>query len=234
MPMIGPEIRAVFFDAVGTLLMPAVPVWTTYAECARRHGMNVSEDDVSARFVAAFMRQEKRDLQDGWRTDEAREQARWRAIVAEVFPGADADACFAELWQWFSTAVAWAVNPDAPAVLAALADRGLVVGIASNFDSRLNGLLASMPELSALRDRSVVSSSVGWRKPAREFFAALVRAAGSAPERILYVGDDLRNDVHGATAAGLRAVLYDPEIRPNSGDRIHSLRDLLRDTGVSS
>ena len=61
--------------------------------------------------------------------------------------------------------------PDAADVLSELARRGLTVGMASNFDSRLIVLLESVPRTAPKRNRCVViSSSVGSRKPAREFF----------------------------------------------------------------
>jgi len=112
-------------------------------------------------------------------------------------------------------------------VLAGLTNRGIAVGVASNFDARLVALLDGIPVLAPLRGRCVVSSLVGWRKPAAEFFAALAAACGCEPGRILYVGDDLRNDIDGATAAGLRAVLYDPDGRSTQTPRIRQLRDIL-------
>ncbi|MFI1192827.1 HAD family hydrolase [Micromonospora sp. NPDC020750] len=44
------------------------------------------------------------------------------------------------------------------------------------------------------------------KKPAPEFFAAVVDAAGVPPERIVHVGDSPSHDVLGARRAGLRAV----------------------------
>ena len=82
------------------------------------------------------------------------------------------------------------------------------------------------PELAPARGRCVVSSLVGWRKPAPQFFAALVEAAGCQSHQVLYVGDDKRNDLDGATAAGLRAVLLDPAAENSGADRIRGLRDL--------
>jgi putative hydrolase of the HAD superfamily len=232
--MIDPDIRAVFFDAVGTLLFPHVPVCRTYAECAGRHGAAVTEEELRVPFREAFARQEKRDAHDEWRTDEDRERMRWRAIVEDVLPGVHADSCFSELWSWFSTTGAWTLNPDAAGVIRDLASRGITIGMASNFDARLAGLVQSFPELSPMRDRCVISSLVGWRKPARQFFHAMIGAAGCEPRQILYVGDDLRNDIHGATAAGLRALLFDPDGRSDGGPRIRTLRDLLAGSGVTT
>lgn len=224
--MIDAALKAVFFDAVGTLITTQVPVGRTYAEFARKHGAEISEDQVRDAFRESFARQEKRDGHDGWRTDENRERYRWRTIVEEIVP-ANADACFADLWEYFSQPAAWQVHPEASRVLNELDDRGLTVGIASNFDSRLNHVLAGWPDLRVVQPRCVVSSLVGWRKPAKEFFAAVVQTAACSPEEILFVGDDLRNDIHGATAAGLKAVLFDPEGRVEGGQRIRQLRDLL-------
>ncbi|MBO0698855.1 MAG: HAD-IA family hydrolase, partial [Zavarzinella sp.] len=112
-------------------------------------------------------------------------------------------------------------------LFAGLVDRGFTLGIGSNFDARLLGLVGGLPELAPVGGRTVISSLVGWRKPAREFFAAMVAAAGREPGQVLYVGDDLGNDLEGASTAGLRAVLYDPEGRFAACPRIRQLRDLL-------
>lgn len=44
------------------------------------------------------------------------------------------------------------------------------------------------------------------KKPAREFFAAVVEAAGCEPASVVHVGDSWAHDVEAARAAGLRAV----------------------------
>jgi putative hydrolase of the HAD superfamily len=224
--MIDSGVRAVFFDAVGTLLFPHAPVSRTYAEHACRHGAAVTEEQVRLAFRRAFARQEALDQATNWRTDEAREGARWRAIVGDVLANVDADACFAGLWDWFRSPAAWTVHPEAGDVLSDLAGRGLIVGIGSNFDARLLGLVDAFPEFAPARGRCIISSLVGWRKPAPQFFTALAAAAGCQPGEVLYVGDDPRNDLYGATAAGLRGVLLDPDADPPGPDRIRRLRDL--------
>jgi len=217
--------RAIFFDAVGTLLFPRVPVARTYVEFGRRHGVDLPEADVRLAFRHAFARQEEIDFKTAWRTDEKRECARWQAIVSEVLP--EADGSFDALWTWFSTPAAWTVNPDAGDVLRQLTGRGVVLGIASNFDSRLFGVIEAFADLAPLRRRAAISSLIGWRKPAAEFFAELVQLAECQAGEILYVGDDLQNDVQGAISAGLKAILYDPDGQSAEVPRIARLRDLL-------
>ena len=56
----------------------------------------------------------------------------------------------------------------------------------------------------------VVSSECRFRKPSRDFFLELLKASKAAsPDEILVIGDSLVNDVYGAAAAGLQAVLVD-------------------------
>jgi FMN phosphatase YigB (HAD superfamily) len=61
------------------------------------------------------------------------------------------------------------------------------------------------PSLAPLR-KHFLSSSMGLRKPERAAFEALARGIGAQPSRILFF-DDLEENVAGARAAGLHAVL---------------------------
>jgi putative hydrolase of the HAD superfamily len=218
----------VFFDAVGTLLHPEPSAPLVYAVVGRRFGSRLKEATIIARFRAAFRRQEELDYAGGLRTDEAREAARWRAIVAEVLDDvADTEACFQELYAHFARANSWCCTPETAEVLNALSARGHVLGIASNFDRRLRGLVDNLPSLTPIR-HLVISSEIGWRKPASAFFTAMCRKVEATAEQILYVGDDPTNDYEGARAAGLRAVLLDTSrpVRTPAEFCIHRLTDL--------
>src|SRR5437588_74140 len=91
----------------------------------------------------------------------------------------------------FFDAVGTLLHPDPAAseVVAELRQRGRVVGLASDFDQRLRRVIAGWPVLAAL-PHVLISSEIGWRKPAPQFFAALARSAAFEPQAILYVGDD--------------------------------------------
>jgi putative hydrolase of the HAD superfamily len=205
--MIPRDVRAVFFDAVGTLIHPEPPAPAVYVAVARSLGSRLTETEIAVRFRAAFAREEALDLANGLRTSEERERRRWRHIVAAVLPDVcDGERCFEELFAHFARPDAWRCDPQAAAVVAELERRGYVLGMASNYDSRLRAVAGGLPELRPLR-HLVISSEVGWRKPAPEFFAALCQRTGLSPDEILLVGDDRVNDYEGATAAGLRAVL---------------------------
>jgi putative hydrolase of the HAD superfamily len=49
---------------------------------------------------------------------------------------------------------------------------------------------------------------VGRRKPAPEMYKAALDAIGVAPERVLFVGNRVREDYDGPRSLGMQAVLY--------------------------
>lgn len=225
--MLLSEINAIYFDAVGTLLHPDPPARVVYAEVGRRFGSRCL--DVANRFAKAFAEEESLDRESAWRTSEEREQTRWRRIVSRVLDDVnDPQACFQELYEHFAHPQAWRVEPGAGEVLAELEKRSYRLGIASNYDHRLRSVLAGLSALGPL-NHIVISSEVGWRKPAPEFFQALVKQMQVPASRVLHVGDDIGNDYEGALAAGLRAVLFDPSDKHAAcaSARIRSLKDLL-------
>jgi putative hydrolase of the HAD superfamily len=229
MSRISSTIRAVFFDAVGTLLHPEPKVGDVYAAAGARFGSRLSRATVAERFSTAFRRQEEADRAADNRTSEEREVLRWQAIVAEVLDDVtDTPGCFRELYDHFARPDAWRIEPDAVATLAGLAERGLLLGVCSNFDHRLRGLIAALRELADIR-HVVISSEVGWKKPAAGFFDEVARAAQFAPEQILIVGDDAANDFDGARAGGFGALLFDPHRKSNLAPemRIARLCDLV-------
>lgn len=208
------RIRAVAFDAVGTLIHPRPSVADIYARIGRRHGSRRTRDEVARRFRDAFVYAETEapsspaewDRPDRLRCDEAGERSRWRTIVTTVLDDADDPlACFEELFAHFARPDAWAAFPDVADSLADLRRMGFVTAVASNFDSRLLGLCRDIPALSDVAVR-VVSSQAGYRKPSRKFYGALAAACGVAADAVLMVGDDWANDVLGARHAGLQAV----------------------------
>ena len=142
---------------------------------------------------------------------------------------ADPAACFQALYDHFARSEAWRVHSETGPTLHALAERGCPIGLASNFDGRLRGVAAGLPELRPVRSL-VISAEVGWRKPAAAFFDEVRRQAGLPADQIVFVGDDPVNDYDGARAAGLAAVLFDP--RGEVQDRTVRRGAAERTTGI--
>jgi putative hydrolase of the HAD superfamily len=221
-------IQAVVFDAVGTVIHPEPPAPLVYAAVGGRFGSTLSPQTIAIRFAAAFQHEEEVDRAAGLRTSEDRERERWRRIVARVLDDVtDAEACFRELFTHFSRPEAWRCEPEVITTLEQLTDQGYTLGLASNYDARLHRVLAGLPILGTI-PHIVISSEVGWRKPAPAFFARVCQEMTLPAEQILFVGDDLQNDYAAASAAGLRAVLFDPQHRtPEKVVRIGRFGDLL-------
>src|SRR5207248_8504366 len=136
--MLPRGVRAVFFDAVGTLIYPDPPAPAVYAAVGRRHGSRLTATEIASRFPLAFYRTLEEDERNGLRTGEARELRRWQGIVAAVLDDVtNGLACFQELFAHFARPEAWNCVAGVGAVLAELARRGYRLGIASNYDGRL-------------------------------------------------------------------------------------------------
>lgn len=221
------RVRAVVFDAVGTLIHPEPPAAEVYAEVGRRHGSRLDVEEIRRRHRAAFAAEEARDRGGGLRTSEERERRRWRTIVATVLSDvADADCCFRELFEHFRRPRSWRCEPGAGRILTTLKGLGLAVGLASNYDRRLLDVVAGLPELAAL-EHVVISSQIGWRKPSPNFFEAVRAAIGRPAGEIIYVGDDPQNDYAGAREAGMSAVLFGAGAAADGVHRVERLDDLL-------
>ncbi len=220
-------IRAIVYDAVGTLIHVQPSVSAVYATIGARFGARLGGDEIQTRFGAAWTRQDRLDQQANWRTDEARERQRWRDIVAEVLDDvADPDGCFDALFTTFAQPDVWMCEPDAAEVLTYFHRRGIRQAVASNFDARLHAVIATMPALGVL-DPVIISSEIGWRKPAPAFFAHLIQRLQLPPSEILYVGDDRGNDYEPARQAGMNAALLDPKGRHlDLADRLERLAAL--------
>lgn len=83
--------------------------------------------------------------------------------------------------------------------------------------------------LASAVDSIVLCGDVGWRKPAREIFDFAASALDRKPEECIFVGDDLRWDVFGSEAAGMRPVLLDRYQRNQqyAGECVEDLYELL-------
>ena len=105
----------------------------------------------------------------------------------------------------------WRVmHPDTPAVLTALAERGLALGVVSNADGRVPAALEACG-LAPFFRVIVDSHLVGVEKPDPRIFALALDACGARAEEAIYVGDIYEIDVRGARRAGMFPILLDPQ-----------------------
>lgn len=199
-------VRCITFDTVGTLIYADPPVARVYADVGSRFGSQRSERQIAGSFKRALGAAEVSCRTAGLKTSEAFEREWWRGIVAEVLDDVgDLDGCFEALFEYFGRPEAWRCYDDVPQTLAALRGAGFQLVLASNFDARLHALREGIDALRPFR-RVVLSTEVGYRKPHRAFFDAIVRSTGLSRQAILHVGDGWINDHQGAEDAGLRSL----------------------------
>lgn len=193
------SIRAVLFDAVGTLIYPVPDVHHVYAAAGKQFGSRYSLPAIKTRFQDAFRRHAPLAA-----TDEPLERARWRQIVEEIFDDVQDLQLFEVLWHHFAQPAHWALYDDVPETWNWLRQRGLVIGIASNFDARLEVICQQTAPLQDA-DHLFCSARVGFAKPHPKFYAHVTRTLQLAPAEILMVGDHPCNDVQAARDAGWKA-----------------------------
>lgn len=210
-------IRAILFDAAGTLLHVHPSVGEVYAAEAERFGARVPVDDINSAFRSAW--RELRPYADGitpFHTSEDIERAWWRNLVERVFDeacglvtfGDRFDPFFESLYRRFEQPEVWRLFDDVLPTLDALRDHGIPIAIVSNWDSRLPRLLHAM----GIADRFrfiLTSAEAGVSKPAPEIFHQALARLSLPAHDVFHIGDSLDDDVRAAQAAGLQSVLID-------------------------
>lgn len=225
-------IRAIFFDAAGTLIKPARRVGETYAVLAQKYGVEPSAAEITERFRLCFHSAPPLAFPGTPATRiEDLERAWWKELVQRVFEPWNGfqrfDDYFAELFAYFAQPDAWALYPEVAETLSVLERRGLVLSVISNFDSRLIGILEGLGAAHWF-EHIFVSSRVGYAKPDRQIFQTALERHSLEAGDALHVGDSEEKDLLGANRAGLKGVLVERNGAGNSNlsPRITSLRSI--------
>jgi putative hydrolase of the HAD superfamily len=123
------------------------------------------------------------------------------------------------------------VMPGVRETIGGLKNAGLVLGLISNaqfftpllFDALLG---ASPAALGFDRDLSIYSFETGEAKPSPALFdqaKTRLSSLGIAPEAVLYVGNDMLNDVYAASSSGFKTLLFagdNRSLRLREGNRL--------------
>jgi putative hydrolase of the HAD superfamily len=195
--------RALFVDALGTLLrLEPVPPRLRAALSAR--GIEVSVEDAARAFQAEVAYYLAHQL-------EGRDQASLATLrerCADVVAAALGVPAGPTVLEALLEAIRFSAFEDAGPALERVRAKGLTVVVVSNWDCSLPEVLERVG-LAQLVDHVVSSAAVGAAKPDPAIFDCALRTAHCAPGEALHVGDSADNDLKGAAAAGVRAVLLD-------------------------
>lgn len=227
--------KVVFLDAEGTLFRILGSVGEVYLRHAQPYGVTATPEAIQQAFRRAFAdapppvfsvsdHQEVKSCERLW----------WFDVVHNVFYRVGMfegfDAYFEEVFQYFARPEAWALYPETLPTLTALEERGLELGIVSNFDSRLYEILIGLG-IDRFFESVTISSFAGAAKPSPKIFQRALQKHGAKPEEAWHVGNSLQDDIEGASAAGLHGVWLDRKgaaTIPAGPVTIRSLSDLQR------
>src|SRR5438093_6585933 len=216
-------IKAIFFDAVGTLFRLTKTVGDNYAYVGHEVGLDLDARSLERAFHTAWQQMPQRAAIDGPREND--DKGWWRDLVNRVLDQLaptlgefDRDNFFEIAYEHFAEAGVWELYPEVSEVLEALQPQ-FPFAVISNFDGRLRLILQHLA-VSKFFSQIFISSELGADKPDPEIFRRALNLIHPNANEVLYVGDDPERDWKAAKAAGL---LVFPLDRPRN-----SLRDLVR------
>jgi putative hydrolase of the HAD superfamily len=193
------KIRAVTFDAGGTLIEPWPSVGHVYAAAARSHLSTEADPTVL-----------NRQFRDAWEKRGSFDYSRegWLDLVRQTFRGisSDPNLFFHELYDRFEQPDSWRIYDDVIPTLERLQERGFKLGVISNWDERLRPLLKNLG-LAKYFDVTTISVEAGVAKPAPQIFQQTLENLGLAAESVLHVGDSTGEDYLGPQQVGMPSLL---------------------------
>jgi len=209
-------IKAIFFDAVGTLFDIKGSVGQVYVTYAKKYGVPDTIEMVTSLNMAfkETMKTMPAPIFSVERPEKLKQCERlwWFDVVHAVFYRVGMfegfDDFFDEVFDAFGQATHWELFPETLEVLTKLKERGFELGIISNFDSRFFQVVRAL-EIHQYFDSVTISSLARAAKPASKIFSYALEQHMLDPDEVLHVGDHRIEDFEGAQQAGLHTVLID-------------------------
>ena len=223
------RLKAVLFDVDFTLCRPGPELSPErYARIAARHGIELDPSRYDEAREAA-VRNLKRD------PELLHDESIWHAFTEEIFIGMGgtpeiAAECATEIEQGWALSENFELYEDVFPVVDELRAHGLKLALVSH---GIRDLVEFAAHHRLEVDAIVDSRTHGRVKPHPTIFqTALDRLAMPASAAVM-VGDSLEEDVEGARAIGMRAILVDREDRyPEFEERLTSLLALPAALGL--
>ena len=215
-------LRAVVFDVDFTIARPGPDLRPDgYARLGARYGLTLDPDRYEeARLLALATLERHAELEH----DEEIWVLFTQRIIEGMGGGGDTYGCAVEMTRAWEHAHHFDLFDDVLPALDDLRSRGLKLGLLSNTARDL----AAFVEHHRLEVDAVLTSRVhGKTKPHESIFRRVLELLDVAASEAAMVGDTMEDDVGGARAVGMQAVLLDRDGRhPEIADRLTDLRGL--------
>ena len=199
------QIKAVFFDWVGTLAHPEPDRHESVYQVAQGLGVELPADKLQ-RAVYKAENEVPAGAPGTWREgkDETPFIQWWQVLSSEVGVRIPKDIML-DITKRLSQMVRkarWVVYDDALPALSLLKQMGLSLGVISN-------LYIGGGSLDALLGLVVTAEDAKAGKPEPPIFLMALAKASVSPAEVIYVGDQYQTDVIGASRVGIKAILID-------------------------
>jgi putative hydrolase of the HAD superfamily len=223
-------LKAVLFDVDFTLFRPGPELGPEgYRRVGERHGLTLDPASYeSARAHAIESLQANREL--------VHDEEIWIAFTEQIVLGMGGDpggarACATDMVREWERHENFSLYEDALPVLDELRRHRLRIGLVSNGQRDLE----EFTQHHRLGVDAVVGSKAHGRvKPHASIFVAALAALDAAADETVMVGDSLEDDIEGARALGIRAILLDRDgLKPDAEDRIDTLLALPAALGLA-
>ena len=224
-------LKAVLLDVDFTLFRPGPELGPQgYERIGSRHGLALDPARYDDARLAAIA-----DLQH--HPELVHDEDLWVRFTEDIVRGMGGDAegarsCALEVVREWERHENFFLYDDALPTLEALRAHGLRLGLVSNGQ---RDLVAFARHHGLDVDVCVGSMSHGHVKPHRSIFEAALAALDATPAEAAMVGDSYADDVAGARALGMRAILLDRDaLHEGEPDRIDTLLALPAALGLSA
>jgi HAD superfamily hydrolase (TIGR01549 family) len=224
-----PMLKAVVFDVDFTIARPGPDLGPLgYQRAGDRFGLRLDPLRYEAARLAALETLERHPELE-------HDEEIWILFTQRIVEGmggvGDTYGCAAELTRAWENAGNFDLFDDAVPVLGLLRAHGLKVGLLSN-SARDLGRFVTHHDLAV--DAVLTSRDHGKTKPHEAIFLRMLELLDVAPREAVMVGDQLEDDIEGARAVGMQALLIDRDGRhPDVPGRLADLRALPLALGLN-